>query len=59
MLLKEVRIKITTTQRASVITQGSRGATEVSNFENRDGKYEYSEKIIVPEDAIVTVEDVE
>lgn len=59
MKLKEVRIKITTSKRASVITQGSTGAREVSNFENRDGRYEYSEKIIVPEDAIVIVEDVE
>ena len=59
MILKEVRITITTAKQADVITRGPHGARDVSTFENKFGKFEYSEVMIVPEDAIVMVEDVE
>ena len=57
--LKEVLITITTAGPAQVITRGRQGARDVSTFENNGGKFEYTETMIVPEDAIIIVEDVE
>lgn len=59
MALKEVMITITTAKKADVISRGPHGARDVSAFEHKDNKFEYSEILIVPEDAIVIVEDVE
>lgn len=59
MKLKEVRIKVITAKPADVITRGPKGVREVSKFVNTNGKLEYEEIMIVPDDAVVTVEDVE
>jgi len=59
MKLKEVQVTVTTAMPAQVITRGPKGARDVSTFENKGGKFEYSEIMIVPEDAIIIVEDVE
>ena len=59
MKLKEVRIRITTAKQAQVITRNPKGARDVSDFENTGGKFEYTEIMIVPDDAVVTIEEVE